>query len=216
MELKGFVLRSKQIGNRLKHITVFTDKLGKVDFIAKIKRGEFPLKLDLFSLSTFKIVQKGENYELQRALLIRSYFPDTVEKFIYLSKISKLLLPYQLAANRKLFKLVENYFSIGDSYRVAYTMFLLKFAFVEGIFPALTKCVGCGSRQLYSFSIERGGVLCFRCAEKDDIPWSSDLSKLSVNLAKNSFERMKREKIPIQKLDKINAVFENHIRFRFS
>ncbi|RUM40573.1 MAG: hypothetical protein DSY34_05140, partial [Desulfurobacterium sp.] len=76
--------------------------------------------------------------------------------------------------------------------------------------------VGCGSRQLYSFSIERGGVLCLRCAGEDDIPWSSDLSKLSVNLAKNSFEKMKKEKIPLQKLDKINTVFENHVRFRLS
>ncbi|WP_163328919.1 DNA repair protein RecO [Desulfurobacterium thermolithotrophum] len=216
MRLKGFVLRSKHLGSNLKHITAFTDKLGKVDFIVKLKRGDFPLKFDLFSLSSFQLNQKGEGYELKEADLIKSYFPESIEKFFYLSKISKLLIPYHLVESKKLFRLIEAYFSVEKSYSVAYTMFLLKFAFIEGIFPVLTKCVNCSSKKVISFSIEKGGVVCQSCVNSKSFSWNFELSKLALNLAKNSFEKMKDIEISYVKLEKINKVFETHIKYRLS
>jgi DNA repair protein RecO (recombination protein O) len=216
MELKGFVLRSKLLGNNLKVVTVYTDRLGRVDFVAKTKRGDFPLKLDLFSFSYFTLLQKGEKWELQKAKLIRHHFPKSLDQFFYLSRVSKLLVQFELPNSEKLFKLIENYFLIRDSFKLAYTMFLLKFSFIEGIFPSLTKCTNCGDTRITVFSLSKGGVLCRKCKiqEKDTVPWNTYLSKLSLKLAKEPFLKVKNERISPKNLSNINAVFENHLRFR--
>ncbi|MEO2069074.1 MAG: DNA repair protein RecO [Desulfurobacteriaceae bacterium] len=216
MELKGFILRSKLLGNKLKIITAYTDKLGKVDFIAKTKRGDFPLKLDLFSLSRFLVLQKGEKWELQEAFLVRHHFPQSLEQFYYLSRISKLLIFRELPRNEKLFKLIDNYFLVEDSFELAYTMFLLKFSFIEGIFPALTKCIDCGNSRIVIFSFSKGGVLCQKCKNKSEeiVPWNVFLSKLSIRLAKEPFSKVKNEKISLRNLYVINTVFEKHLRLR--
>ena len=216
MELKGFVIYSKQIGEKLRQIAIYSDRIGKVGLIVKLKRGDFPLAVDLFSLSRFKVLQKGEDFELEEFKLIRPSFPESQEGFFYLSRIARLLLPFHLPANRKLFTLIDRYFQIKENFQLAYTMFLLKFSFVEGILPTFNRCISCGSKSFEAFSIEKGGVVCPRCKPRKTIPWSKSLSKLAVELTKESFDRKKGETVPLEAVDKITKVLEYHIAYRLS
>ncbi|TCK06271.1 DNA repair protein RecO [Phorcysia thermohydrogeniphila] len=216
MELEGFVIYSRQIGEKLRQIAIYSDRIGKVGLIVKLKRGDFPLAVDLFSLSRFKVLQKGEDFELQEFKLIRPSFPESQEEFFYLSRIAKLLLPFHLPANRKLFTLIDRYFQVKESFQLAYTMFLLKFSFLEGIFPTLNRCVSCGSKSFQAFSLEKGGVVCNNCITKDSVPWSRYLSKLATQLTKESFEKEKSKDLPLEALDRIAKVFESHVNYRLS
>jgi len=101
MELKGFVIYSRQIGEKLRYVTLYTDKLGKVGLIVKLKKGDFPLALDLFSLSRFKVLQKGNEFEPQEFKLIRPHFPLSKEEFFYLSKVCKLLCRFDKSYGTK-------------------------------------------------------------------------------------------------------------------
>jgi DNA repair protein RecO (recombination protein O) len=216
MELKGFVIYSRQIGERLRQVALYTDKLGKVSLIVKLKKGDFPLAVDLFSLSRFKVVQKGSDLELQEFRLIRSHFPSDEEEFFYLSKVAKLLFPLQLPPSRKLFSLIDRYFQVKESFQLAYTMFLLKFSFLEGIFPTLNRCVSCGSKNFQAFSLKKGGVVCSKCLTKDSLSWNRYLSKLATQLTKEPFEKEKTKNVPLESLDRITKVFESHVNYRLS
>ena len=216
MELKGFVIYSRQIGEKLRHVILYTDKLGKIGLIVKLKKGDFPLAVDLFSLSRFRVLQKGSEFEPQEFKLIRPHFPLSEEEFFYLSKVCKLLFPFQLSPSRKLFSLIDRYFQVKSNFQLAYTMFLLKFSFVEGIFPRLGKCVSCGSQNFHHFSLEKGGVVCNRCLTKDASLWSKSLSKLTLRLTKNPFEEEKNKTLSSEALNKITEIFESHINYRLS
>ena len=52
METEGIVLKSKNLGDRLRHLSVYTRKLGKINLIVKVKASDFPLKYEPFSNSS--------------------------------------------------------------------------------------------------------------------------------------------------------------------
>ncbi len=211
-KVKGFVLRSKDLGDSLRSLTLYTDLLGRLPAVVKLKAGDFPLKFDLFSLSQFFLREKAGRFEVVKAKLIKPHFPKTAREFFYRERISKLLASYQVAPSQRVFDLFSYYLSVTSEFKLAYVMFLLKFTFLEGVFPILSKCVLCGSKEIESFSLDKGGVLCSRCGE-GEFPWSYRDSRLSLKLLKAPFSSQKGS-YPGKRLDRIKTVFERHLSYR--
>ncbi len=212
MKLLCYVLKSSNLGNGLKHVAVFSKELGRVDLLAKLERGSFPLALEPFSTTEIEAQIKGERLEIRKYKLLKFNFPVGKEQLTYLSKLSKLFIPYQLAPNVRLFELLQHYSQMKENFQLAYAMFSLKFSFLEGIFPVLNRCIKCGSSRLVAFSVKHGGAVCFRCREEEDFPWSAELSRTAVKLAKNPFSSEKDRKY--DNLYRIINPIEKHIEYR--
>jgi len=216
MKVKGFILKSKNLGENLRQIVVFSDKLGMLNLIVKTNKIPFPLSVDLFSLSQFELVQIGERFEVKQVKLIEHNFPKSFRHFVYMSKIAKLLSQFPLAKNEKLFQMVERYLKITEKFNLAYTMFLVKFAFVEGIFPVLNRCAVCKKaigkdEEVGGFSIKHSGIVCFNCKDNHALKWNLKDSKLTIKLAKEPFHKAKTQKLANAQLGRIRSTFEKYV-----
>ncbi len=214
MLTKGIVLKSKRIGDRLRQLTVYSDKLGRVNLIAKVKPSEFPLKYEPFSVTEFKLLQKGDSWEIKESKLLKENFPKGNEEFFFKSKICKLIFPYEVGADERLFKLLETYLSQKNRFHVTYVAFLAKFLFLEGIFPEIFRCVKCRSREIGWFSVEAGGTVCKKCKDNNDMNWNREVSR---ELRKITVEPLNEtKKHSFKHLSRIEKTLEKHLIFRFN
>ncbi len=215
LRTRAFVLRSRYLSN-LKQISIYTERFGLIHSILRIGYGEFPLKYDNFSLVDVDVQFLKNGIKLHDVKLMKPHMPKGLKQFVYLSKISKAMLLFSLSPNKKLFELLSYYSDIGSDFKLAYVMFITKMAFLEGVFPRLSKCISCNSPNISFFSVDKGGVLCSKCRDESSIIWSKSLSETSKRLAKYSFSRMVGESIDGKVLDRIAYVFENHMRYRLT
>ncbi len=213
METRGVVLRALNLGEGLRALSIYTELLGRVGIVVKVKRGEFPVKYEPFSVSQFKLIQKGDRFEVKEAKLIKENFPRSIQELHYRARIVKLLLKTELPGSEKVFKLVENYLSINEAFELAYPMFLSKFLFLEGLFPEVRKCVSCGKREIAAFSVKKGGTVCRRCQAEGNIRWNKELSKEVIKLTKKPFEEVRKD-YKRELLPKITQVLEGHFKER--
>jgi len=219
MKVEGFVLKSKALGEGLKQVVVFSRELGILNLIVRAGKIPFPLSVDLFSRSQFELVQIGERFEVKQVKLIEHNFPKSFRHFVYMSKIAKLLSQFPLAENEKLFQMIERYLKITEKFDLAYTMFLVKFAFVEGIFPVLNRCAVCKKvirkdEEVGGFSVEHGGIVCIGCKNPRTLKWNLKDAKFTLTLAKEAFDRLKKKKVNQAQLGRIRTTFEKYVTER--
>ncbi|WP_456457284.1 DNA repair protein RecO [Thermovibrio sp.] len=215
MKTKGIVLKSKLLGDGLRALSLYTDKLGRLNAVVKVQRGEFPLKYEPFSISEFTLSQKGERFEVINSKLLKENFPKNSKELEYRAKISRLLIPLPIPANLKLFNLIESYLKVEKEFELAFTMFTAKFLFVEGLFPELRRCISCKSKEIVGFSLKEGGTVCRKCVKEEVIPWNRELSALTVRLTKEPFRKM-AEKVEKGKLKKIKELLLKHYEKRIA
>jgi DNA repair protein RecO (recombination protein O) len=213
METKAVVLKSLRLGEGLRALSLYTELLGRVNAIVKVKRGEFPIKFEPFSVVQLKLLQKGERFEVQEAKLIKENFPRSSAELHYRSKVVKPLIKMELPGSKKLFRLIESYLSIEEDFEVAYPMFLSKLLFLEGLYPQLRRCVKCGSGAIAAFSVKRGGVVCPVCKEEGEIGWSREHSRELVKLTKEPFKKVRGE-VRRELLPQITRALEGHLKER--
>ncbi|RUM90944.1 MAG: DNA repair protein RecO [Thermovibrio sp.] len=214
MKVKGIVLRSKNLGDRLRHLSLYTDRLGRINLIFKLDNSQFPLKYEPFSVSEFELLQKEDRWELKGAKLLEENFPQTFDELIYRSKISKLIYPYELQPSKKLFNLIRTYLRLNNSFKLSYVAFLSKFLYIEGIFPRLFSCVRCGSKGISGFSFEEGGVVCENCKREGEIDWNR-LSSLQLReITKGAISEIKKKKF--NQLNRIRYALEKHAQYRLN
>jgi DNA repair protein RecO (recombination protein O) len=213
MESRGIVLKSKNLGDGLRSLSLFTELLGRLNVIVKVKRGEFPLKYEPFSVTHFKLLQKGDRFEVVEGRLIKENFPKNQTELLYRSKLVKLLIPHQLSPNRKLFELLDRYLPIKRELPLAYGMFLSKLLFVEGIAPRLNRCVECGKREVWGFSPKKGGVVCKSCFREGELRWNLALSIEARKLIKEPFSKVVKS-YSRKLLPQIVRAFEEHYKER--
>ena len=213
MEFNAFILKSKWLGSNLKHLNLFGDKTGRIDVVVRIKKGEFPLKYETFSLSHFIGLNVGDKLKVRDCELIESNIPETLERLSYLSKISRFYLSYAFSENEKLFSLLKHYIKVKESFDLAIAMFVVKFSFFEGIFPVVLRCANCGSSRLSSFSLKEGGAICEKCG-KGEFRWNRELGVLSMSFLKKPFNVLKLSRYRGRDLSLIQTVFKNHLDFR--
>lgn len=213
METKGVVLKAKRLGEGLRALSLYTELLGRINVIVKVKRGEFPIKYEPFSVTLFKLLQKGERFEVQEAKLIRENFPQSQEELLYRTRLVRPLLNSQFPGSQKLFKLIEFYIPLKEELQLAYSMFLSKLLFIEGLFPEVRKCISCGSKEVVAFSVKRGGVVCKRCTGEGDLKWNRELSRELIKLTKRPFGEVRRE-YRQELLPRITELLVSHLKER--
>lgn len=211
METEGVVLKSRDLGDRLRHLSVYTERLGKLNLIVKVQSKEFPIKYEPFSVTRFKLQQKGEKWEVLESKLVEENFPTNRKELIYRAKVSKVLLPLDLPPGKRLYRLVKMYMREKGA-PPTYAAFLMKLIFLEGLMPRLFRCTECGSREIAGFSVEKGGVVCRKCKEEKDLNWKKAVSEEVYLLTKEPLEELKKRKF--RWLNLIETAAERHLKFR--
>lgn len=176
-EVKGLVIRTTDVRESDRILTIFTDELGVVSALATGARTLKSRKMSStmqFCYSNFVLVKKGEYYRVKEAELIESFFGirNSIEGLALAGYVAEVLSDVTVAqAEADLLRLSLNtLFAISEG---KYSLTKIKAAFeircatIIGFMPDIIACADCGEREgSFYFDIMGGLITCYKCNEK--------------------------------------------------
>ena len=176
-EVTGLVLKSVNLGESDRLITVFTKESGTVSAMVKGARSLKNRNMassQQFCYSTFVLYKKGDKLWVRESNLIESFFGlrDTIEGLSLAGYIVEVLSDVTTAeAEGELLRLALNsLYAISEK---KYTLDKIKAAFeiramsIIGFMPEVLSCRECGeSAGDFFFDIMGGSIRCYKCKEK--------------------------------------------------
>jgi DNA repair protein RecO (recombination protein O) len=184
---EGIVLRTRQLGEADKILTIYTLEKGKITAVArgsKRARSRLMAISQPFTHGSFLLYTGRSMDSVNEGELINSYFKlrEDIEAMAYATYVAELfdLLVDEGEPSSGLYRLLLSVLTLleNDGDRDVYlTWFTLRFISQLGYQPVLDRCVRCGKplSGAVSFSIGQGGMLCSSCM-------SSDLGRMPVSL----------------------------------
>lgn len=177
IELTGMVISSIPMGEYDRRIVLLTKERGKISGFAKgARRQNSPLlaATKLFSFGTFECFEGCSSYTIYQAQIF-NYFEKLSTDFesAYYGMYFLEFADYYARENsdeKEMLKLL--YASVRalenprlDKRLVRY-VFELKAMVINGEYPEMFVCTGCGSKEnLTAYSYEKNGVLCEECMD---------------------------------------------------
>jgi len=231
VKAEGIVLRTMNMGETSKLVTLFTRELGIIKLVGKgVRSSKSRMGAALEPLTVSRIVYyQKENRELQflsQADVVEFFpnLPADLEKWGYANACAELIsrAPTSLEATAKLYPILLNTLrAMNESAfdgRVCFWGFQMKFVGVLGLAPNLRRCLSCGaagpSNLNYHFDFSRGGFLCGKC------PVDLGLHKISGETlrALADFQTFPAEKFLLYKISpatgrEIESFFRGYLAF---
>ncbi len=178
-EVKGLVIRTVDIKESDRLVTIFTDELGVVTAMAKGARSLKSRKMSSsmqFCYSNFVLYKKGDNYWIKETELIESFFGirNSIEGLALAAYIAEVLSDVTVAeSERELLRLsLNSLYAISES---KYSLDKIKAAFeiraaaIIGFMPDVLSCSSCGKKAgEFLFNIMGGFLTCYSCKEKNE------------------------------------------------
>lgn len=173
-EVKGLVLRSVNVGEADRLITIFTKEEGTVSAMVKGARSlknKNMAPTQQFCYSSFILRQKGDKYWVSEASLIESFFGlrDRIEALSLAGYIVEVLSDVTTAeADEELLRLALNsLYAISEKkyeLRKIKAAFELRACAIIGFLPDVLFCRDCQRKDGdFYFDIMGGNVQCFDC-----------------------------------------------------
>ncbi|MFV0518621.1 MAG: DNA repair protein RecO [Aminipila sp.] len=174
-DTEGIVLKNIKISGGRKILVLFSLKYGKISAGTNINekgRSKSTLALRPFTYSKFEIYKSRENYNVNSAEVIKSFYKigEDVDKYMYASYIleftEKIIVENERSPH--IFDLLLSYLETlekrNKKYATLALAYQLKALFYVGCAPQTKKCVSCGEKDKLSyFSIKDGGLVCEDC-----------------------------------------------------
>jgi len=171
---KAFFLKKKNRAEADQVFTLLAKDFGKIKVLGKgIRKTTSKLRsaADLFFLSELEFIQ-GKTYKtLTDAVLIDKFLKNNFEWKEKIAEVLDFFLKQE--KDERIWKLFLNTFSKldnGNSAHLIYYNFLWNLFSLLGYAPELYRCASCQKKLLPEtlfFSPEQGGVLCWRCFQKE-------------------------------------------------
>lgn len=227
INVQGVVLKSINLGDTDKIITIFSDKLGKIDVVAHgTRKAKSPLASSTLPFCYCKFsLYKGKNlYTLSQSQII-----DSFQKIIMdLDKLSigSYLIELVDVLNEKESKniyilglLLKSLYLLSESdidLDLLKVTFEFKIISLVGYQPTVLNCVKCREKSnLRFFSVLDGGILCDKCFSNKSTVF--ELTDKEVELLKNirniKMEDLRNIKYDKTNLDRLNEILEKHILY---
>jgi DNA repair protein RecO (recombination protein O) len=217
---EGIVIRSTNLGERDRLVTLFTQKRGKIRALAKGARkvgNRFGASLDVFNYSEF-MFYSGAGMPILMQGLIKFSYRDMTSSLIRWLEGSYLLYlldrcwqwekPEEGLLERVLY-FWEIILKKGEDVYSSFLRFKLDLAFYLGIAPHLESCVLCNrdvEGEAY-WSNQEGGVICPSCASKvpEKVVFPQDLRAILRYLSSpgGNLSSLKLSFFQFEELDKI-------------
>lgn len=176
---EGFVLRTRDLGEANKILTLFTRERGKVSAVARgarRARSRLLATSQTFSHSRFLLYEGRGLHTVSQAELLSSFRPlrEDLSRMAYASYIAELIDAFvdENEPNDALYRTILEGFTLmagTDDLDLSARWFELRILDILGYRPEFAQCVACGadisSRSVHFHPVE-GGVLCPSCAER--------------------------------------------------
>ena len=176
-EVRGLVIRTVDLKESDRLLTVFTEEMGVVTALARGARALKSRKMSStmqFCYSSFVLFKKDDKYTVRDAELIESFFGirDSIEGLALAAYIADVLSDVTTAeSDRDLLRLSLNslYTISTGKYNLAAVKaaFEIRAASILGFMPDVLACSECGTKEGESFFDIMGGyVECASCRKK--------------------------------------------------
>lgn len=214
-KIDGIIIKTKDYGETHKLVTIFSNKIGKFNALAKgakkpksrmaaVTQPFINARFFVYIGSGLSTIQQGEVLDSFR--IIR----EDIFKTGYVSYMAELTDKLLDAKENDPFLYEQFYQTLlwinnQDEVDIPVIMYELKLYKKAGFAPVLHQCSRCGNQEgLSKFSIREGGMLCQQCAyfDPEAIHISEKLSRLlylfsEVDLKRIGNIRMKKENVQL-------------------
>lgn len=179
INVKGLVIRSVDVKESDRIITVFTEELGAVSAVARGARSLKSRKMSStmqFCYSAFVLTKRGEYYYVKEAELIENFFGirTNIEGLALAGYVAEILSDVTVAeAESELLRLSLNtLFAISEgkhSLEKIKAAFEIRTAAILGFMPDVLSCTECGATEGdFFFDIMGGFITCYQCNHKKE------------------------------------------------
>ena len=228
IKVQGIVLKQINIGESDKIITIFTDKLGKIQAVAHGSRktkSKLMSSTQTFSYCEYVLYKGRSLYTISQAEIKESFqfILDDLYTLTYCSYITELVdaLTQDNEINIELFLLIlKTFYLMTDEAidkEILLRTFELKSMSISGYMPNVSTCSICRAkdRKIAIFSIENGGVICEECARNGNHGISISPSTLTIIrfMLKTNIEKIKTLKVSDSAKDELKVIMKNYIKY---
>lgn len=176
-EVKGLVIRTVDIKESDRLITVFTEEMGLVSALARGARSLKSRQMSStmqFCYGSFVLCKRGEHYWVKEASLIESFFGirNSIEGLALAAYIAEVLSDIAVAqAEKDLLRLsLNSLYAISErkhSLDKIKAAFEIRAASIIGFMPDVLSCSRCGEKLgNFYFKIMDGTLFCYSCQQK--------------------------------------------------
>ena len=177
-EVKGLVIRTTDIRESDRLLTIFTEEIGVLSALAQGARSLKSRKMSStmqFCYSRFFLYKKGEHYYVKEAELIESFFDlrNSIEGLALAAYIADVLSDVTVASEeRELLRLsLNSLYAIANkkySLEKIKAVFEIRTASILGFMPDVLSCSACGEKNgNFYFDIMGGSIKCYECNERE-------------------------------------------------
>lgn len=228
VKTRGVVIKQINLGEADKIITLFTDKMGKIQAVAHGARK--PKSKLLSSTQNFcygeYVLYKGKSlYTINQAEIIQSFqeLLDDLYTLTYVSYMLELVdvLTQNDETNIELFALLLKCMYLMTDKSVDRELlvraFEIKSMAISGYMPNLYECSVCRDDNIreYIFSSKFGGLVCRECSKGDGASIKSDASTIGIMryIMKCNIENIRTVKVSSGNKDEMKKILENYIKY---
>lgn len=180
IEVRGLVIKTVDIKETDRLITIFTEQMGVLTALARGARSLKSRKMSStmqFCYSDFVLYIKGDKYWVKEAELIESFFDirKTIEGLALANYITEVLSDVTIAeSDKNLLRLSLNslYAIASGKYEIdkIKAVFEMRAAAILGFMPDVISCHRCGERLgEFFFSIMAGSIECQKCHREAEL-----------------------------------------------
>ena len=173
-EVKGLVIRTADVKESDRIITIFTEEMGVVSASARGARSLKSRKMSStmqFCYSKFVLMKRGEYFYVKEAELIENFFDirRTIEGLALAGYVAEVLSDVTVAeAEKELLRLSLNslYAISSGKYPIdrIKAAFEIRCASILGFMPDVIACSECSEREgVFYFDIMGGSITCAKC-----------------------------------------------------
>ncbi len=179
IKTKGIVIRTTEVGDYNKMLTVLSPDMGKISVWAKgVKSPKNPMSAgaNLLCYSEMILTHKGDAYTLTGCNILESFYGlrDDIAKLaacIYMADVAASVCDEGIQAHESVRLLLNaiHFIEKGKkSIPEIKAMFELRQMACVGYMPEIEECMACGADGVY-FDIEEGGILCSECKTENSV-----------------------------------------------
>lgn len=179
-EVRGLVIRTVDIRETDRLITIFTEEMGVVTALARGARSLKSRKMSStmqFCYSSFILYKQGDKYWIKESSLIESFFDirRTIEGLALANYIAEVLSDVTIAeADKELLRLSLNslYAIASGKYEIEKikAVFEIRAASILGFMPDVIACHKCGEKNGdFYFDIMSGNIECQKCRREAEL-----------------------------------------------
>lgn len=224
VKVQGVVIRSRNINESDKIITLFSDKLGKIDIVAngcRKPKSRFMASSQMFCYGEY-VISMGKNLHTLRecniiesfqkiilnldTLAYGSYFLELIDNLIERDMKNVHILALTL---KTLYILLHGEVSLP----LLRVIFDFKAISLAGYMPQVFRCVSCrDSSGPFVFSAPSGGILCSKCNNKQEIPLNKKELKFLQEIKNIKLDELQKINVDIETLTSVQNIITFYIR----